>query len=64
MRCRGDSVMSLDGQLLSQKPHSMQRSTRGDALGDGLRNLTCALGSCVVRAISCVSTSTHALNTS
>lgn len=39
MRWRGVSVRSRLGQLLSQKPHSMQRSTIGDAVGDGLKNL-------------------------
>lgn len=41
----GVSVMSLEGQLLSQKPHSMQRSTSSLARGDGFRNFLCASGS-------------------
>jgi hypothetical protein len=41
----GVSVMSLLGQLLSQKPHSMQRSTSSLASGLGLRNFLCASGS-------------------
>mmetsp|Transcript_29898 Transcript_29898/g.88503 ORF Transcript_29898/g.88503 Transcript_29898/m.88503 type:complete len:273 (+) Transcript_29898:1344-2162(+) len=45
MRWRGVSVMSLDGQLDSQNPHSMQRLTIGLATGLGFRNLTCASGS-------------------
>ena len=46
MRCRGVRVMSRDGQLLSQKPHSMQRSTSGLAGGEGFRNFRWAAGSC------------------
>lgn len=45
MRCRGVSVTSREGQLLSQKPHSMQRLTRSEAAGLGLRNLMWASGS-------------------
>jgi hypothetical protein len=41
----GVSVMSRLGQLLSQKPHSMQRSTSSLASGEGLRNFLCASGS-------------------
>jgi hypothetical protein len=37
MRCLGVRVMSREGQLLSQKPHSMQRLTMGEAAGDGFR---------------------------
>ena len=46
MRWRGVSVMSRLGQLLSQKPHSMQWSTISEATGDGFRCLMCRLGSC------------------
>jgi hypothetical protein len=45
MRCRGVSVMSREGQFDSQKPHSMQRLTRSDATGEGLRNFLCVSGS-------------------
>lgn len=46
MRWRGVSVMSREGQLLSQKPHSMQRSTMELAGGLGFRCFTCTSGSC------------------
>ena len=46
MRWRGVRVMSRLGQLLSQKPHSMQWSTISEATGDGFRCLMCRLGSC------------------
>ena len=50
MRWRGVSVMSRLGQLLSQKPHSMQWSTISEATGDGFRCLMCRLGSYMVAA--------------
>ena len=46
MRWRGVSVMSREGQLLSQKPHSMQRFTMAEAGGEGFRCFTCRSGSC------------------
>ena len=46
MRWRGVSVMSRLGQLDSQKPHSMQRSTIALAGGLGFRCFKCASGSC------------------
>ena len=45
IRCLGVSAASREGQLDSQKPHSMQRSTSGDASGEGLRFLTWTSGS-------------------
>mmetsp|Transcript_7941 Transcript_7941/g.23665 ORF Transcript_7941/g.23665 Transcript_7941/m.23665 type:complete len:263 (-) Transcript_7941:1668-2456(-) len=45
MRWRGVSAASRDGQLDSQKPHSMHASTRSCASGDGLRFFLCTWGS-------------------
>lgn len=45
MRWRGVRLRSREGQTTSQKPHSMQASTMGDAGGDGFKNLVCASGS-------------------
>ncbi|CSB33192.1 Uncharacterised protein [Vibrio cholerae] len=41
MRWRGDNVRVRDGQTGSQKPHSIQRSTKLSAAGMGLRLLMC-----------------------
>mmetsp|Transcript_4498 Transcript_4498/g.15944 ORF Transcript_4498/g.15944 Transcript_4498/m.15944 type:complete len:437 (-) Transcript_4498:1063-2373(-) len=41
MRCLGVRLRSREGQLLSQKPHSMHMSTIGSATGLGFKNFWC-----------------------
>mmetsp|Transcript_13481 Transcript_13481/g.30895 ORF Transcript_13481/g.30895 Transcript_13481/m.30895 type:complete len:252 (+) Transcript_13481:1137-1892(+) len=45
MRCRGVRLRSRDGQLDSQNPHSMHRSTMASAGGDALSAFLCTSSS-------------------